>query len=175
MRRVSLNARVAFDQQSANPVEVALFQIEHPSLDAPVRLSTDPTERLSADPAVTYGTRSAWLGANPVTEPFQFILASAEVPSDVEDAPAAANIILENVDRDIASLLRSFTDQPVVHMAIVLAESPDFPEVQYLGLRMISADGNAGEITLSISRAPIEDETAPTIRFTKDRFPGLFL
>ena len=33
---------------------------------------------------------------------------------------------------------------------------------------------NAGEISIEISRAPIEEESVPMDRFTKDRFPGLF-
>ncbi len=173
MRRVSLNARMAFEDQSSDEIEVALFYITHPDLVEPVRLSTDPTERISEQPLM-YGTRSNWLGSNAVTEPFLFLLASAEFPSDLEDAPASASIILENVDNDIAALLRSFTDRPTIHMAVVLASSPDLIEAEFKGLKIVSSDGNAGDVTLQISRAPIEDETVPMDRFTKDRFPGLF-
>ncbi|NCM96156.1 MAG: hypothetical protein GW948_02230 [Rhodobacterales bacterium] len=173
MRRVSLNARAAFDAPTTAEVEIALFMIEHPSLDARIRLSTDPTFRLSTEP-LRYGTLSTWMESNPLTEPFLFVLASADLPSDLEDTPAAAVIVLENVDSRLAGVLRSFTDRPVVHMAVVLASSPDLVEVEYRDLRIIGAEGNAGEISLQISRAPIEDETVPMDRFTKDRFPGLF-
>jgi hypothetical protein len=173
MRRVSLNARTADLGPTTSEVEVALFMITHPELAKPIRLSTDPTERVTADPLM-YGTRSAWMDSNPSTQPFLFVLASAQLPSDLEDAPAAATIVLENVDNDIAILLRSFTERPTVHMAVVLASSPDLVELEYRGLRIIGAEGNAGEVSLSLSRAPIEDETVPMDRFTKDRFPGLF-
>ena len=173
MRRVSLNARAAFDAATTGAIEVALFIIEHPSLDAPIRLSTDPTERISTAPLI-YGTRSAWLGSNPVTEPFLFILASANLPGDLEDTPATAQVVLENVSNDIATVLRSFTDRPVVNMAVVLSTSPYLVEVEYRDLRIVGVEGNASEITLQISRAPIEDETVPMDRFTKDRFPGLY-
>ena len=102
------------------------------------------------------------------------MLASAELPSDVEDAPAAATFVLENVDSDIAVQLRSFTDPATVHIAIVLASTPDLVEVQWRDLKLVAADGDAAEITLTISRSPIEDEAVPMDRFTKDRFPGLF-
>jgi hypothetical protein len=174
VRRVSLNARTALLSATTAEVEVALFIIEHATLDAPIRLSTDPTERLSVEP-LAYGTRSTWGGSNPATEPFQFILAATELPGDIEDAPASAVIVLENVDMRIAEQLRSFTDRPVVHMAVVYASSPNLVEVEYRDLRMISADGDAGEVRIGLSRAPIEDETVPMDRFTKDRFPGLFL
>lgn len=68
MRRISLNARLAHESEASAEIEVALFTIEHPLLPAPIRLSTDNTERLTDDPP-TYGTRSTWRGANPVTDP----------------------------------------------------------------------------------------------------------
>ncbi|WP_164658601.1 hypothetical protein [Tropicibacter sp. Alg240-R139] len=173
MRRVSLNARNASQDIHSGEVEVALFSIEHPSLETPVRLSTDPTERIS-DAPMMYATRSRLFGADPQVEPYLFVLASAEVPSDLEDAPAAGSIVLSNVDNRIAEQLRSFTDRPVVHMAVVLASSPDLAEVEYRDLRMMSADGDAGEVRIQISRAMIEEETIPQFRFTKHRFPGLF-
>lgn len=168
-----MNARQALDAASSAEVEVALFVIEHPSLASPVRLSTDPTERLSADPLI-YGTRSNWFGANKVTEPYLFVLVSAELPGDQEDAPAAATLVLENVDNDIAKLLRSFTDRPVIHMAVVLASSPDLVEMECRDLRIVASEGDAGQVSLTLTRAPIEDETVPMDRFTRDRFPGLF-
>lgn len=173
MRRVSLNARRAGEDLLSDEVEIALFVIEHPSLDAPIRLSTDPTERLSVDPLI-YATRSRLFGANPALDPYLFVLASAELPSDLEDAPAAGSIVLENVDNRIAELLRLFTDRPRVHLAVVLASNLDVPEVEYRDLHMMSADGDAGEVRIQMSRQPIEDETVPMHRFTKHRFPGLF-
>lgn len=172
MRRVSLNARLAQDAASTAEIYVALFYITHASLDAPVRLSTDNTERLTNEPLM-YGTRSTWMGSNPATEPFLFVLASTVLPSDLDDAPAAGNIILENVDNDIAKLLRGYTDLATIHMAIVLADTPNVVEAEYRDLKIMSHDINAGEVTLSFSREDIEDEYYPRDRMTKDRFPGL--
>lgn len=173
MRRVSLNARTALDAASTGEIEVALMVFEHPSLDAPVRISTDPTERLSVEP-LSYGTRSSWEGADPATDPYLFVLASAQLPSDLEDSPAAAQVVLENVTNEIITLFRAFTSRATVHMAVVLASSVDVIEAEFHGMKLLSVDFNASDITLSISRAPIEDEVVPMDRFTKDRFPGLF-
>ncbi len=166
-----MNARMA---PSSAEVEVALLVFEHADLAEPVRISTDPTERLSADPLM-YGTRSDWMGADPATEPYLFVLASAEIPGDQEDAPAAATVVLENVDNDIAKVLRSVTDRATVHMAVVHSSTPDLIEAEFRDMRLISADGDAADITLTISREPIEDEGFPADRMTRDRFPGLFL
>lgn len=166
-----MNARMA---PSTDKVEVALLTIEHASMAAPVRLSTDPTERLSVDP-IMYGTRSDWMGADPENEPYLFVLASAEVPGDQEDTPAAASIVLENVDNRIAEQLRSVTSRATVHMATVYSHSPDLIDTEWRDMRLISADGDASEVTLTISREPIEEESFPCDRMTRDRFPGLFL
>ncbi|MDX8354362.1 hypothetical protein [Cognatiyoonia sp. IB215182] len=168
-----MNARTALDAATSSEVEVVLIQIDHPDLPTPIRLSTDPTERISTDPLI-YGTRSTWLGANPATEPFLFMLMAADIPGDLEDAPAAATFVLENVSQDITAVLRSFIDRPSVQLAVVLASSPDVIEVEYRGMVMISSDGAVGEVSIQVSRAPIEDENVPMDRFTKDRFPGLF-
>jgi len=173
-RRISLNARQAHDDQSSAQIEVVLFEITHPALEAPIRLSTDNTEHLSSDP-FTYGTRSAWRGADPLSDPYLWIIASAVVPDDNEDAPAASQIVLENLDARIAEILRSFTDQATVHMAVVLASTPDDIEGEWLDMRLMSAEGTASEITLSLSREEIELEYFPSGRMTRHKFPGLHL
>ncbi|WP_319496327.1 hypothetical protein [uncultured Cohaesibacter sp.] len=172
-RRVSMNARMAFDAQTTAETEVALFVFEHENLTAPLRLSTDPTERLSADPLM-YGTRSTWDGADPQTDPYLYVLMSAEMPGDLEDTPASSTIVLENVDNDIAAVLRGFTNMATVHMAMVLASSPDLIEVEYRGMKLLSSEGNGDEVRLTIGRRPIEEENVPMDRTTKQRFPGSY-
>lgn len=171
-RRVSLNARKAYEAQSSKEVEVVLITIEHDELDEPVRLSTDPTERLSEDPLI-YCTRSSLMDADPETEPYLFLLAEVELPSDLEDAPAEARLILANLDASISNLLRSFLTPARVSVAVVLSTSPDLAEVLFTGLLLTGADGDASEISLTITRLPIEDESWPKDRMTKERFPGL--
>lgn len=173
MRLVSLNARTAYDAATTDEVEVALFVFTHPTLSAPVRLSTDPTERLSTEP-LAYGTRSMWMDADPATDPYQFVLASAAMPEDHEDGPGAAEIVLDNVDARLAETLRAITNRATVHMAIVFASSPDVIEAEFRNLSLMSADADIDRIVLQISRQPIEEESVPMDRFTKQRFPGLF-
>lgn len=172
MRRLSLNARVTLDAGATDEIYVVLLRFTHPSLDKPVFLSTDPTQRLSIEPLM-YGTYSSWL--NPDREPFLFILASTMVPDDKEDAPAAATVILETVDKDMATVLRSIKDRATVDMAVVLASSPDVIEAEWTGLRLMTANGNASEITLTISRESIFEEPFPYGRMTRARFPGLHM
>ncbi|KJF67399.1 hypothetical protein [Rhizobium nepotum] len=172
MRRISFNARMAQDAQATSEIYVALFEIEHPELVKPIRLSTDNTERLSSDP-LYYGTRSTWRGANPITEPFLWVVASTLLPSDQEDAPAAATLILENLDQEMVNVVRSFTTPATIHMAVVLASSPNLVEAEYTDLNIVSSDIDAGEISLTITREEIELELVPGGRMSARTFPGM--
>ena len=167
-----MNARLAQDAEASAEIEVALFIIDHPDLNEPIRLSTDNTERLSDDPLM-YGTRSSWRGSNPQTQPFLWVIASAVLPGEAEDAPATASIVLENLDSEMVELLTSFTDPATIQMAGVLASSPNDIEVEQLDLQIVSAEVTAGEITLQISREDMDLEPCPPGRFTRMRFPGL--
>lgn len=170
-RRLSLNARLALEDEYSADIEVVLFVIQHPDLAAPIRLSTDNADRISVDPEI-YGTISNWRGGS-AADPYLWIIASAVLPDDTEDAPAQASIALENLDAEIVTLLRSFTDPATVSAAVVLASSPDHVEAEWSGLLIVSADITAGEIVLALSRDEIELEPFPAGRMTKHRFPGL--
>lgn len=172
MRVLSLNARLAQDAPASAEIEACLIEISHPDLPDPIRLSTDNTERLSTDPLV-YGTRSAWRGADPLTEPYLWIVAQAVLPGDDAEAPAQAKLVLDNLDRGMVAVLRSFTAPPDVALAVVLAGSPDLVEQEWTGMRITSTDADAGRIVLSLSRDEIELEPFPSGRMTRRNFPGL--
>ncbi|WP_411836698.1 hypothetical protein [Paracoccus sp. ME4] len=165
---------MAQEDLTTDEVYVALFRIDHASLAAPIRLSTDPTERVAEEPVI-YGTRSAWAGANPLLEPYLWAIADAILPSDLEDAPATAQIAIEALDHAIIETVRSITSPPTIRMAVVLASTPDVVEAEWSNLLITTVDADAGEIILTISREEIENEFFPAGRMSRDRFPGLHL
>ena len=169
-RIVSLNARLMQDAQAADEIYIVLIEIEHPDGDQSICLSTDNAVRISDDPLI-YGTRSTWRGT--ARRDFLGVVASAVLPSDLDDAPAAATIILDNLDRRMAEVVRSFTSPATFHIAVVLADTPDQVELEYTGLLLTSATITAGDISLSISREEIESEFVPGGRMTSRTFPGL--
>lgn len=172
-RIVSMTARQSPDAMASDEVEVVLIKITHEDLSAPVRLTTDPTERISTEPLV-YGTRSAWGGADPMTEPYLFVLAYAVVPGEAEDAPATGQILFEALDARMAELLRSITSPATFSVAVVMASSPDLVEQQWVDLMLVSVEGDAGTITLHISREEIELNQFPAGRMSRAYFPGLW-
>ncbi|MGB0912022.1 MAG: hypothetical protein ACPGSW_00455 [Phaeobacter italicus] len=172
MRRLSLNARMAQDVPASTEIEVILFEIDHPDLEEPIRLSTDNGERISSDPLI-YGTRSTWRGANPASDPYMWVIASAVLPSDSQDDPGAAHIVLDVLDAAYAEVLRSFTDLATIHMAGVLASSPNEIETEILDLKLTVAEIADTEISLTLTRDDIEQEYYPPGRMTRMKFPGL--
>ncbi|WP_346915022.1 hypothetical protein [uncultured Roseibium sp.] len=173
-RKISLNARLALDADGSEEVEVVLLQFTHPETSQIVRLSTDPTERLSVEP-LQYGTRSTWLGANPKKddEAFLFVLVSVLIPDDQETAPPAMRVVMEGVDNELAQVLRSTTERAEASMAVVLASSPDVVEQEWRNFKLVRAEGQGEGITLTLSRAPLTEEPWPAGRMTRERFPGL--
>ncbi len=174
MRKISLNARLAHDAVGSDETEVTLMQIIHPDTSQIVRISTDPTERLSLEP-LRYCTRSNWLGANPKDDEqaFLFVLVSVLIPDDQDTAPPAARFVIEGVDNELAQLLRSIDKRAVVSMATVLADTPSVIEQEWLNFELVMAEGQGEAITLTVSRAPLTEEPWPSARMTRERFPGL--
>ncbi|MBN8189556.1 hypothetical protein JF540_22990 [Salipiger thiooxidans] len=171
-RALSLNARTSVDAPWDDDYFIVLMEFDHPDLDEPLRFSTDPTERISAEPYIL-GTRSSWRGANPSTEYWQFVAASLELPSDQEDVPAAVRLTIDLFDASVPTLLRSFTTRASANIAIVMASDPDTPEQQFLGLE-VTAGRYGTQISIEASRKPVEEEGAPMDIIGKQRFPGLF-
>jgi hypothetical protein len=171
MRQVSLSARTQHDQAHSGSVEIVLLKFSHVDLITPIRLSTDPSELLSADP-LAYGTRSTWLSGGDT--PFQFVIASALLPDDIDEVTTTASIVIEAAGQEAVDLLRSVSERATVDMAMVLADTPDLVEAEWRGLELVGMDGDASAITLKISGDDLYAEPWPTARMTKNRFPGLF-
>lgn len=171
-KRVSLNQRIAHDAQGLSDIEVMLFEVSYADWDAPLRLSTDNTERLSKEP-LSYGTRSTWGGADPASEPFLFIVADALVPDNVADRPTSSKVALKPLDAQYAQALRSFTDLASVNMALVWASDPSVIVREWQGLNLMSAGITDGDIVLSLTREAVEEESFPPDRMSRDKCPGL--
>lgn len=175
-RLVSLAARTAADAHASDEVEIVLLVFRHPDLDAPLRFSTDPTLRLSDDPLL-YGTRSRWQVSDPTAkaDDYHFVIASTLLPDDDDDAPGLATLVLELLDYRMVEPLRSFTHrEATVDLAVVLSSTPDRPEIEYLGMQLMSASGDAARITLTIGPEDDEQEPHCAYRMTRMVTPALW-
>jgi hypothetical protein len=165
-RTLSLNFRTAANAQETEEVPIVLVSIQHASLEAPIRLSSDPTRRLGDDP-LRYGTVADGLE-------YDFVLMTASLPDDREGAPGAVSLSFENVVADMAAIVRAVTSPAQVDMRWVLAAAPDSPEQVYSGLSAVKASYDASRVTIDVSREAIVNEPWPAHRMTQRRFPGLY-
>lgn len=163
-RTISLNARTQFNAQFATSIPIVLVEITYQGQLA--RFSTDPTVRLSTEP-LAYGT--VHRGFN-----YEFVLMSAVLPDDKDNAPIGTSLSFENVAHDQASIIRAMTEPANVDMFVVLHTAPDSIEAQWIGLSGVRGTYNADAITLDISRDHYQSEPWPSERMTKSRFPGQF-
>lgn len=165
-RILSLNARLAAYGEAPADVPVVLVTIDHEELDAPIRLSSDPTVRLSDEP-LRYGTISNG-------EEYDFVLLSVSLPDEEEDTPPAASLVIENVAADMVALVRSVATPLTVDLALVLASAPDALEEHYRWFRSTKISYDAATVSIDLIREPLSTEPWPAQRMTKSRFPGLF-
>ncbi|KTR07331.1 hypothetical protein NS365_04545 [Aureimonas ureilytica] len=154
-----------FGQQTGE-VPVVLLTISHPMLSAPIRLSGDPTARLSEQP-LRYGTASR--GAL-----YDFLPFAISLPDDVSERAPVAQIVLDNVDRTLVSMVRSIPTPSTVRIEIVLASSPDAVEIDFPAFQVQGVTFDASSMTLQLGLDDLTDKPFPAGNFDPSGFPGLF-
>lgn len=166
MRNVSLNFRQALFAQESGEVVIFLVTITHPSLGAPIYLSSDPTTRQSTDPLV-YGT---------VSRSTTFLYADIEVslPDEQDRAAPACKMIIPNVTRDLIPLARSVSTPPSALVELVLASAPDTVEMSWPQLQMTNLNYDALSLTFDLTMDALVTEPIPAGTFAPSYFPALF-
>jgi hypothetical protein len=167
MRTLSLNFRQAMFSQESSEVAIYLLTITHPSLVTPIRISTDPTTRITTTPLV-YGTVSR--GNN-----YLFVAAETALPEERDKSPPATKLILSNVDRSIIPLARSISSPAQVLIEMVLASAPNTVELSVPAMDMINLQYDAGQLTFDLAIDALAIESIPTGSFDPASFPGLFI
>jgi hypothetical protein len=164
MAVIPLTVRSAMYAEHSEEVEVALVTITHPDLDAPVLVSSDPTERLGVDP-LRYGTTSRG-------NEYEHVVMSAIVPDDRKGTPPRVALVFENVGFDVVEVAQSFTNPATASIELVLASAPDTVIQAYRGLRIVRCTFDDATATFDLSREPFTSEPFGG-RQTKNFFPGL--
>lgn len=166
MRTVSLEFLNAAYSQETDEVIICLLTFYHEDSEEPIYLSSDPTTRISDNPLI-YATYSR--GNEYLYLPFEFTL-----PDDKSDSPPRVQITLDNVNRQLVSLLRSFTSPPTVKLELILASDPDTVEVELPVLKMSSVQITEKNISAELVADSLINEPFPGRSFTPGAFPGLF-
>lgn len=166
-RLASAAARAAARAEHSDVAPIVLITIAHADLDAPIRLSTDPTERLSTEP-LRYGTRHQG-------EVYWYALVTVPLPEQGQEAADTVTMVIDIVAPEMARLATLSTSPATVDLVQVMSDAPDIVEYAHLDLetRSASVDTGAGTISIEIGRMPRMEEPAQVHRMTAHRFPGL--
>jgi hypothetical protein len=166
MRVLSLNFREALFGQESGEVPIFLLTITHPDLDAPVYLTTDPTERLGTDP-LRYGT---------ISRGNTYLYAGVDVtlPDEQDKSPPASKLTIANVTRDLVPLARSINTPAQVMIEAVLASAPDIVESSWPGFDMSNLTYDATSLQFDLTVDALVTEPYPGGSFSPANFPGLF-
>lgn len=134
-----------------------LITIEHASLAAPIRATSDAVNTVSN-------------GSTFVPYPFRL-----ELASEGEDASPRIRLQIDNVDRQIVQALREAGNTaPEVTVQVVLGSDPDTIEAFFPDFRLRAA---TYDMLVVDAELVLEDYTTlpyPYVTFTPSRFPGLF-
>lgn len=166
MRALSLTMRQALNAQESGEVAIVLLTIQHPDLPTPIRLSSDPTTLLTDTP-LQYGTVSRGYT-------FRFFPFVISLPDDVSERSPTAQIQIENVSRELVSIVRSTSTPATVWMQMVLASNPSFVEIDYPLFDLRSVSYTASVMTLELSIDSLATEPYPSGNFDPAGFPGMF-
>jgi len=165
-RTLSLSFRAAMNAQETGEIPIVLLTITHEDAAEPIRISGDPTERLTTDPLV-YGTTSRG-------ETFTFIPFALSLPEDAEGTGPNARLVLDNVSRELIPLIRSIATPAQVLLETVMASDLDYVEVQFPSFDITKVSYDAASITLELTMDPLVTEPFPADSFDPANFPGLF-
>lgn len=146
-------------------VFIILLSIEHPSLTPPARISNDPTQLLPI--AQVRGTISN--GDEYVYLPFEFIF-----PNQESDTSPIAQLRIDNISREISTIIDSISSPPTIQIQVVLSSTPDIVELELRDFKLQKTESNILTVTGDITVEHFEQEPFPAGRFNPSGFPGLF-
>lgn len=169
-RKISKRARTSVMSEDSPLIKVFLITIYHRDLEEPIRVSSDPTVRLSeTQEAVIYGT---------ISNGKKYLYAGFEAAllNDESGAIPQVQVTIPNAHRSIIEAIESMGSGPVkVDLQLVFADTPDIVEIDIKGLEMSQITYDESSITGILSRDMLFSEPFPSRSFTPDEWPFLFL
>lgn len=144
-----------FDQQGGAGF-IALVEINHASLGAPIRVANDTKDCVSNG-----NTYTAY--------PFLITL-----PADKDGAPPTAKLTIDNVAQTMTALIRNQTVPPTVKISIVRMSAPNNVDVTLPTFTLRNVDIDITSISGDLLLDNVTAEPFPQMSFIPSFFPGLF-
>lgn len=159
--------REAYKEESGI-VLVLLMTITHPSWEEIIRISTDPTQRiteLSSD--IFYGIKSRG-------HDFMFVPLMIALPDETEDGPIRMRVTMDNVSRELIAIIRDLASPPSINVELVMSDQPDVVLAQWPEFLLVNINYDANTISGEMLIETLVYEPFPAGTFTPSEFQGLF-
>lgn len=163
----SQNFKQAAYAQETEEVFIVLLTLDSDELTEPIRVCSDPYEKLVGLGDDIYGCVSN--GETFVFLPFEIML-----PRDDKTGTVSAKLKVENVSRQLIPQVRSISKPLSVKMQAVLSSDVDFVEIEYDDFNLPNVRYDLFKIEGDITLDYWGLEPFPSYRFTPSGFPGLF-
>jgi len=167
---VSLNFRQAAYAQETGRVLIVLITLDHDDLATPIRLSTDPTQRieeLTTATDVVYGTVSRG-------ETYIFFPVRVTLPNDTDVGPGEMRLEVDNVHRQYTQTIRELFTPVNVSVEVVMDDDLDTVEAQWPEFLLTEIHYDASVISGKLVLETLDREPFPAGSFSPAYFPGLF-
>lgn len=165
---LSLNFRRAAYAAETGRVVIPLITITHDDLSDPIRISGDPTERLSTPVNdIVYGTVSR--GNNYIYLPARLVFSS-----DTPSGPGEMTIEIDNIHRAYTEFLRSISSPASFLVELVLDDDRDTVEREWPEFLLTLVNYDIMTIRGTLSLETLTREAFPSGSFSPTCFPGLF-
>lgn len=145
----------AFSQDTGD-VWLPLLTISHPDISPSIR--------------VVFNTQAITSRGNEFL-PFPF---DVRLPTEQDDAPSRARLVIDNVSREIAQAVRTIRTPPSVLIEIIRADAPDTVEMSWPNFWLRNVKWNAQQVSGELVLEDLVDEPYPSGTFTPASFPALF-
>ena len=164
-RSMTAPALAELTAEASSDAMIALLTFTNADLTETIRLSNDPTTRLSSDPPV-YGTQSRG-------NDYLYLPIDLTLPIDAEGRIPSAVLKIDNVDQQLVDLVRSIDTPASCKIELVYASDPDTVEIEWDEMVTREASYDATTVSLTISYEALMGQPFPDHDYGKYNFPGL--
>lgn len=164
---VSLNFKEKTFAQETDDVFIVLITLYSDELEEPIRLCSDPYQKLPELGENIYGLYSN-------AETYVFLPFEIWLPRDDKSGTVSAKLSIDNINRTIIETARSVTRPVSVRIQCVLSSNLDFVELEYDNFTLSNVKYDVSRVDGDLTLDYWGLEPFPSGRFTPANFPGLF-
>jgi hypothetical protein len=155
-RNISQEVKRAIYASQTSEIFLELVEIDHTSLDAPLRFVANNEDIISNGNLYSKAA-------------FKY-----ELPGDADGVVNGMTLTICNVDRKITEIIRTISGTPIITFSIVMASDMDQIEYGPLTFKLDTTTYTALTISATLTSGTYMDDNASTIKCNVKTFPGNF-